>query len=124
MDNFLCQRRPLDTRPYLRKRLLPGGRSVVTEWRKTAVICGSKLFHWYISRCLQDPVADFFGIFDPRIDWRNDSDEYPASGLEVLSDDLQHACAIRLPGQSDIKVSRLELEQARQKLGVIHLCVV
>jgi hypothetical protein len=44
------------------------------------------LFDWDISCCLQDAIADFFGIFDPRIDGRNDSDEYPLSWLKVFSD--------------------------------------
>ena len=60
-------------------------------------------------------------MFDSRIDGRNDSDEYLVSGLEVLSDDLQHARVVGFPSQRDIKVPRLELEQARQKLSVIHL---
>ena len=46
------------------------------------------------------------------------------SGLKVLSDHFQHARAIRFPSQRDIKATRLELEQARQKLGVIHLRAV
>jgi hypothetical protein len=35
----------------------------------------------------------------------------PLSWLEVFSDDLQHAGAIRFPRQRYVKISRLELEQ-------------
>jgi hypothetical protein len=52
------------------------------------LVGASKLLHRYISRRLQDAVANFFGMFDPRIDGRNHSDEYPVFGLEVLSNDL------------------------------------
>jgi hypothetical protein len=53
------------------------------------------LFDWNISRCLQDAVADFFGTFHSWIDGRNDTDEDPPSRPEALSDDFQHARAIR-----------------------------
>jgi hypothetical protein len=69
----------------------------------------------------QECGREFLWDFDPRIDGRNDSDEDPVSGLKVLSDNLQYARAIRFSGRREIKVPRLKLEQARQKLGVIHL---
>ena len=77
-----------------------------------------------ISSCLQDVIAYFFRILYSRIDGRNDSNEDPLFRLEVSSDDLQHPRAIRLPSQCDIKIPRMELEQAWQQLSVIYIRAV
>src|SRR6202034_3198642 len=88
IDNFFFQRRSLHPGSNLRERLFPRRRSVVAEWRKTTIVGRSKLFYWNISRRLQDPVANFLRVFDPRVNRGNDSDEYPVLGFKILSDDL------------------------------------
>src|ERR1700721_3046625 len=88
IDNFFRQRRSLHPGSNLRKRLFPRRRSVVAEWGKTTIVGGSKLFHRNISRRLQYPVANFRGMFDPRVNRRDDSDKYPVLGFEILPDDL------------------------------------
>src|ERR1700730_16791055 len=98
IDNFFRQRRSLHSRPNISEGLFSRCRSVVAEGRETAVIRGSKLFYRNISRCLQNSVADFFGILDPRIDRRDDSNKYPLPGFEVFPDHLQHSRAIRFAG--------------------------
>src|ERR1700722_1747950 len=98
IDNFFRERCSLHPRPNLSERLFSRSRSVVAEGRETAVIRGSKLFYWNISRCLENSVANFFGILDPRIDRGDNSNEYPLLRFEVFSDHLQHSGAIRFAG--------------------------
>ena len=46
------------------------------------------------------------------------------SGFRCCADDLQHAAPVRLAGQRDVEVADLELEQARQQLGVVDVGAV
>ena len=59
----------------LGERFLARGRGVVAEGREPAVIGRAELLERNVLRRLQHPVANFFGCFDLRIDWRDDADE-------------------------------------------------
>ena len=73
---------------------------------------------------LEDPVPDFLGRLDARVDRRDDADEDPLIRLHVIADDLQDADAVRLARQRDVEIPDLQLEQAGQQLGVVDVPAV
>ena len=64
------------------------------------------------------------GAFDARIDGRDYADEDALIGLHMVADNLEHACTLGLPCQRDIEVAYLQLEQARQQVGIVDVCAV
>ena len=76
------------------------------------------------SAASSDPVPHLLRRFDVRVDRRDDADEDPLVGLHVLADDLQDARAIAFARQRDVEVPDLQLEQARQQLGVVDVGAV
>ena len=73
---------------------------------------------------LQDAVADFLRRLDARVDRSDDADEHHLVRLQVLADDLQDADAVLLARQGDVEIPDLQLEQAGQQLGIIHVGAV
>src|SRR2546425_10390674 len=73
---------------------------------------------------LKGTVPDLFGSLDTRIEWIDHSHEDPLPILGAVSNHFQDALAVRLACQLHIKVGRLQLEQARQELGVVYIRAV
>jgi len=59
--------RPEDPCPYLGKCNVAGGRAIIREWRKAAIVRGSELFNRNVSCRLQYAISYKFGRLDSRI---------------------------------------------------------
>ena len=123
-DYFRRERSAEHPRPDLCKRRFAAGRSVVAEWREAAVVRGTQLLDRNVFGRFEDPVANFFRRLNARVDRRDDADENPLVGLHVIPDDLQHADTILFAREGNVKIARLQLEQAGQQLGVIDIRAV
>src|SRR5207249_3759486 len=113
-----------DARPDLGKGGVPGGRGVVAEGRKPAVVRGSQARRVDELRRLEHAIADLLGGLDARIDRIDDADEDPAIAPGVLAEDPEHAGTILLARELDVEVRDAQPEEARQQLGIVHVGAV
>jgi hypothetical protein len=114
----------LDSRGYLRKRQLSGGRSVIQERRKSAVICSSKLICRDMCRRLQNACADLVCSFQSRVDGIDDANEYPMVRLHGPSNQFQSAAAIWLTGHLNVEIRYLQRKKFGQEPCVIDIRAV
>ena len=115
---------PSHARADLGEGGVAAGRGVVAERREAAIVGGAELGDRDVPRRLEHAIAHFLRRLDARIDRGDDADEDALLGLHVLADDLQHALAVALAGERDVEVADLQLEQARQQLGVVDVGAV
>ena len=113
-----------DAGPDLLKRRVAARGRVVAERREPAIVRRAQLLDRNVCGRFQDSVPNLFRRLDARVDRRDDADEDPLVGLQVLADDLQDAVAVLFARQGDVEIPRLQLEQARQQLGVIDVPAV
>jgi hypothetical protein len=68
---------------------------------------------------LDDPVPDFPGGLNPRVDRVDDTNEDALPLPAVFGDGTKDPGAVRLAGQLDIEAADVQAEQARQQRGVV-----
>ena len=105
--------------PSTRARILAKAVSrevdVVAERREPAVVRRAEVLRVDEPRRLEDPVADFLGGFDPRVERVDDADEDPAAISGVLPEHGQDSRPVRLACELHIEPADVEVEQRRQQ---------
>ena len=99
--------RAKDPCTYLGKGNVTRRRSVICEWRKSAIVSGPELLNRDVPCRLQNAISYEFWRLDRRIQHIDHPDKYPLAGAQNFLNSLQHSHWAPFAGELYIEVSNV-----------------
>src|ERR1700688_2090257 len=118
------QRCPDYARPYLVKRRISRARRIIAERRKSAVIGGTQALKRDVFCSFKNALSDFFRRLYAWIDRINYPDENALLIFGIFSNHFQYSSSVAFARQLYVKISYLQLEQARQEFDIVYFRAV